>query len=371
MPEKRPLRANLKTLLEFGFASGTWDEDDISSNALEGNMDGTSLKVVTEKWWLILVECAKAAKQDAPTPVDRARLEGWLSGRYKVVDVLAVKDAEAEAVVTAECLADLKAQGMSSLKDLLWFELTIHLGRPAGGKELDGGGYRQPPSAMQGAKDAKKAQGTSFRTYEMVLDKASETNSIEELDAWFSMLTPRMTSHPHPFAERGAALILGVWQKVRTTLRQPYAIIRYYSELLKTKVGRGYPDGPELDMLLVASSIGSCMAAMMEEKKVVDLGAGTFGGSSVGTASISSGSSGLSFSNLGGSASEVNGGIESKLEEVLSVVIGVKSGQDDLKRRMTKMEHDWDNIGKCHICGKKGHKQDKCPEKDKADKEKK
>tara|TARA_B110000008_G_scaffold228571_1_gene230678 strand:- start:371 stop:553 length:183 start_codon:yes stop_codon:yes gene_type:complete len=50
------------------------------------------------------------------------------------------------------------------------------------------------------------------------------------------------------------------------------------------------------------------------------------------------------------------------------VIAGLKSLSDDgasLRKRMAKLEEDHNNIGKCHLCGRKGHKKEDCPDKDK------
>ena len=83
--------------------------------------------------------------------------------------------------------------------------------------------------------------------------------------------------------------------------------------------------------------------------------------------------SSVSGSSLGGSASQAGSATSSQLSAMSSqlgeVISGLKALSDDgasLRKRMAKLEEDHTNIGKCHLCGRKGHKKDDCPDKDKA-----
>ena len=102
-----------------------------------------------------MIDCAKAAKTAAPTDTELARLEDWLAGRFLFVDVSKGSSKEAAQALSAECQADLDAQGMPDLNTLLFVELSCELGRPVGGSETEGGAYRAPASIMRGAVAAK------------------------------------------------------------------------------------------------------------------------------------------------------------------------------------------------------------------------
>ena len=60
--------------------------------------------------------------------------------------------------------------------------------------------------------------------------------------------------------------------------------------------------------------------------------------------------------------------ISSQLGEVAAAVKALSDDSMDLRRRFNKIEEDHNNIGKCHICGRKGHKKEECPDKDKSKK---
>ena len=73
----------------------------------------------------------------------------------------------------------------------------------------------------------------------------------------------------------------------------------------------------------------------------------------------------LSYSSTSLRSSSQLSAISSQLGEVVAAVKTMSEDNADLRRRFNKIEEDHNNIGKCHICGRKGHKKEECPDKDK------
>ena len=249
---------------------------------------------------------------------------------------------------------------MPDLNTLLFVELSKELGRPVGASETEGGAYRSPPTIMKGATAAKKAAPAgSFRTYTSVIQSAKESGDLRELEEWIMRLAMKLQSHSHPYAATYAMRSQARWQNARMKLRHPLAIIKYYAEAHVEEMGRGEPFGAELDAAMSISALSEGMMAMA----TLPLG-------SLASSSNSGALSTASGSTLGGSASQASSAASSQLRAMSSqlgeVISGLKALSDEnatLRKRFEKLEADHNNIGKCHTCGKKGHKASDCPEK--------
>ena len=362
----KELRAEMVQNFTIGAAAKVWALDDVPPPEKEGTLDGAEMARCIKFVSTILVDCHKArGSTDPPSAVEFARLEDWLTGRYSFVDVtMATASKAAAAATSAECQADLAAQGMTDLNTLLFVELSKELGRPVGASETEGGAYRSPPTIMKGATAAKKAAPAgSFRTYTSVIQSAKESGDLRELEEWIMRLAMKLQSHSHPYAATYAMRSQARWQNARMKLRHPLAIIKYYAEAHVEEMGRGEPFGAELDAALSISALSEGMMAMATRPQPL----GSFSvPSSPGTMSS------LDGSTLGGSASQTGSTTSSQLSAMSSqlgeVIAGLKSLSDDgasLRKRMAKLEEDHNNIGKCHLCGRKGHKKEDCPDKDK------
>ena len=229
----KPLRAEMYKNFMIGAAADVWTLDDVPDASKEGTLDGHEMARCVKFISTILVDCHKArGSTDPPSAVELARLEDWLTGRYAFVDVsLATASKAASAAMSAECLADMKSQGMPDLNTLLFVELSKELGRPVGASETEGGAYRSPPTIMKGATAAKKAAPAgSFRTYTSVIQSAKESGDLRELEEWIMRLAMKLQSHSHPYAATYAMRSQARWQNARMKLRHPLAIIKYYSE---------------------------------------------------------------------------------------------------------------------------------------------
>ena len=335
----------------------------------EGTLDGAEMARCIKFVSTILAECHKArGSTDPPSTVELARLEDWLTGRYAFVDVsLATASKAAAAAMSAECQADMASQGMPDLNTLLFVELSKELGRPVGASETEGGAYRSPPTIMKGATAAKKAAPAgSFRTYTSVIQSAKESGDLRELEEWIMRLAMKLQSHSHPYAATYAMRSQARWQNARMKLRHPLAIIKYYAEAHVEEMGRGEPFGADLDAALSISALSEGMMAMATRPQTL----GSFTGTSpTGAMSGASGSS-VGGSSIGGSASQASSAASSQLSAMSSqlgeVIAGLKSLSDEnasLRKRFEKLETDHNNIGKCHTCGRKGHKASDCPDK--------
>ena len=176
----------------------------------------------------------------------------------------------------------------------------------------------------------------------------------------------KLQSHSHPYAATYAMRSQARWQNARMKLRHPLAIIKYYAEAHFEEMGRGEPFGADLDAALSISALSEGMMAMAMRPQPL----GSFTGTSpTGAMSGASGSS-VGGSSIGGSASQASSAASSQLSAMSSqlgeVIAGLKSLSDEnasLRKRFEKLEADHNNIGKCHTCGRKGHKASDCPDK--------
>jgi hypothetical protein len=82
------------------------------------------------------------------------RFVRWM--REGTMQGAAVAGTPTAQVVTAECKADMLAQGARFPGDLMWLELAMWLGRNVAPKEIVGGQHAAPPQMMDGGKQAKK-----------------------------------------------------------------------------------------------------------------------------------------------------------------------------------------------------------------------
>ena len=191
------------------------------------------------------------------------------------------------------------------------------------------------------------------------------------LDAGCALLTGgysgKLQSHSHPYAATYAMRSQARWQHARMKLRHPLAIIKYYSEAHVEEMGRGEPFGAELDAALSISALSEGMMAMATQPQT--LGSFTTPTPSGAMSSVSGSSLGGSASQAGSASSSQLSAMSSQLGEVISGLRALSDDSASLRKRMAKLEEDHNNIGKCHLCGRKGHKKEDCPDKDKSAKQ--
>ena len=98
--------------------------------------------------------------------------------------------------VTEAETKDLAAQGMDHPRQMRTLELTLYLGRPVGGSELENGSYRSPASSYKGATLAKK--GGDLVTIDTILKRTLDDGKRDHLDDWFSDLQQLLAEQDDP-----------------------------------------------------------------------------------------------------------------------------------------------------------------------------
>ena len=103
--DAKPLRGEMYKNFLIGAAKDVWTLDDVPDASKEGTLDGPEMARCVKFMSTILTDCHKVrGSTDPPTPVELARLEDWLVGRYQFVDVsLATASKAAAAAMSAEC----------------------------------------------------------------------------------------------------------------------------------------------------------------------------------------------------------------------------------------------------------------------------
>jgi hypothetical protein len=367
---KRVLSDRIKLVLAAASAKGLWDMDDVPSFGAvdEAHLDeaGKMLKrflgtVLTDVEAESKAAVAKAGSGEpaAFTGTERMRLDEWVDGLVLSYKQPAVTPQKLSAAQDGQLQADLKTQGMTDESDLLWFELTRHTGRPAAPGDTDGGTYLGKASATKGGVAHRKA---GEEAYSKVLKDAVANEDFGRIERWNEQLVEVLDSSEHRYASQASLLIMGMMQKLTSTLGAGKHALLYLQLHEERHTGRGFPNGKMLDEGIYKTVIGRSILApahggLESLKSSARAPASETGGSTV---------SGSSFqSSLGSSASSPSAALEGQLGKMMEALTGLGSKMDEqsekistVTRRLQSVEDKVANTAKgpkCNKCKQFGH----------------
>ena len=134
---------------------------------------------------------------------------------------------------------DLAAQGMSDHRQLRRLELSLHLCRAVGDKEIENGEYGVPPNNMVGGKNAVKALITTF---DKVLDAAVKAKDVTAVENHIINTTGVLSGRTGNAWDRANATVINTWWMETTrTVKDETARLKYIVEYRKYYMGRGFP----------------------------------------------------------------------------------------------------------------------------------
>ena len=375
---KRVLSDRIKGPLVEASTRGMWGMDDIPAFEAvdEAHLDeagkmlkrflGTVLTDVEAESKVIV------AKANAGTPVtfsgtERLRLDEWLDGLVLSFKQPVVAPQKLSAAQTGQLQLDMKAQGMLDESDLLWFELTRHTGRPAAPGDTEGGTYLGKASATKGGVAHRKA---GEETYSKVLHEAVASGDFGRIERWNEQLAEVLDLSEHRYAGQASLLIMGMMQKLTSTLGRGKHALLYLQLHDERHTGRGLPNGKMLDEGIYKTVIGRSFLApttvgLEALKGLVHAPAPETGGSTV---------SGSSFpTSLGSSASKASTALEGQLSKMMEALSGLGGKMDEQSEKISavtrRLQSVEDKVAhqakgpKCNTCKEFGHIAANCTKK--------
>ena len=353
------LNDRTKTVLRAGFAEGVWDVMDVPSMALEE----PALKTKVALWMAILADSAAAIIPAPLVPAgDKLRLEGWLRTRYQVVGVSAATPVM--AALSAECAADLLAQGMDGamggIGALKGLELSIYLGRACAADETVGGAYAQPPHSMAGAvASAKASKGLGgVKTVDVLLMDARKSGDKAPILRHFNDLCYRLSnSNSHPYNSKGANQIQTFVNKSTANIRDDLAWVIYHQDWRVKYMGRGLPLTSLFDVELAMSA-----KEQAEELRAKGLGPA---GVRYGTLdALPKGRGGSEASSIGPSVSQAGTDMSSALSVLAVTMKDISGAVASISTRLSDLEGangtPPGKPRKCWHCQSTSHLSDEC-----------
>ena len=367
---KRVLSDRMKAGLEAASAQTMWNMDDVPNFGAvdEAHLDEAG-KMLKRFLGTVLTDVeaeskAAVAKSGSGTPIsfagtERMRLDEWVDGlvlshKQPVVAPQKLSDREVSQLQT-----DLKTQGMPDESDLMWFELTRHTGRPAAPGDTEGGTYLGKASATKGGVAHRKA---GEETYSKVLNEAVANEDFGRIERWNEQLVEVLDSSEHRYAGQASLLIMGMMQKLTSTLGRGKHALLYLQLHDERHTGRGLPNGKMLDEGIYKTVIGRSFLAP------TNVGLEAVKGLARAPAQEASGStvSGSSFpSSLGTSASNQSTALEGQLGKMMEALSGLGTKMDDqaekistVTRRLQSVEDKVEHNAKgpkCNKCKQFGH----------------
>ena len=251
--------------------------------------------------------------------------------------------------VTAECKADMLAQGALAPEDLMWLELGVLVARSATTAELKGGQHAGPAQMMEGGKMAKKH---SVETIDQLLAAAKKDGDLNPVENHFARTLAAWSGSGHRFAAKASGLVMLWWQTTkRTNDNDVESIIDYAREYRSVYMGRGFP--VVHDSKIQATVSAAMMKRMMEKQRIAAERHVTAGVKDV-------------VRDVGG-----GGMSDAVAEQLKEIVIAMKSQQRQLDSVRTEVQKQAGKNDKyvphdqrtCYICGESGHITDNCPKK--------
>ena len=357
------LPKKIQTILIAGYDAGHWTEADMPST-------GTQAAASSKLWRAILTDSAAEANEQV-TAGNAVRFDNWLLGRLESD----VDDVTSSTYVPSQReLDDLKAQGMTGLREILHLELAGFLGRSSPESGIKGGTYGCTANEMDGAKLAFKQKRDTIET---VIANCRAAGSLRLLDRFYGQLSTDLTRNEDPSIRNLSTRFLQFWQAAnRNLMSNTEAVLMYVEEYRTDYRGRGMPviydseiGGRAMWQGAVPSSLHSHSLGGFGAKG----GGGTLDASSSGGSSISAFSS-ASHESSQRSFMEAQAAMQARQEAMASQIMELIKGVNSLTGTVASIKSGKDKEyykdATCNICGQKGHIAKDCPDKDKGGKKK-
>ena len=317
----------IKELLLQGWKDGEWTQDDVQDQTT-GFVASRDLEV----WEAIIDECIKTKPPTPPIKKpDRKRFEKWLKA------IGTTGDGTTSYVPSAACLKDMADQGAKSVRDILFTEVSLHTGRPAGATDLVGAEYKVPASVSSGGRLAVK---TKSETFDSALERSEKQGNMATLETFIQELCHQLSNCDDPFGERASSNITQWWGRGTRTMKAfgVKAQLMYFREFRGMYKGRGFP--VFYDSEIVTRAMGMS-------------GEGAIPGSS-GADKKDASKDEAKLDKLIAATSEMNSTVGSLSNEVKSI-----RGEVNLIKKQVGMDG---NLPRCNYCKQLGHIKDNCPE---------
>ena len=361
---ERSLTARLQGQLAEGFTAKTWDESNVPS---KGELDEDEIKDALELWAAIMQDSAAAsATNKVLRSACKVQFNQWFKTQYKaeVDEVDEAIKAYKFGTPSADMARDMSAQGMSNPEDLFATELSIYLGRPVAFGELEGAAYKQHCAHMKGAIRMKKA--SSAPNVDDVIRDAVKDGNVGALRQHFLILAQRLSaSDSMAFNGSMATLVMTVFNKAETNIRDPLAIACYFRGIRSTVMGQGFP----------FQGLFNVEIAMRAKEEAAELReSGGMGGMAMGNfrspkapSTVYGGSDALSsasgYTGLSGlSARQPD---TERDEQMAAMMASLTSLADQVKALSAKVPEKPPKGGetevKCWVCGSTEHRKPDCP----------
>ena len=350
----------LQKVLIAGFDAGHWTEKDVPPM---GVLSSSSSKL----WRAILKDSAAEASATISESFG-VRFENWL---IAITEGDAVDVASSKHVPSQRELDDLKAQGMTGLREILHLELAGFLGRASPESGIKGGTYGCTANEMDGAKLAFKQKR---ETVETVIASCRTAGNLRALDRFYGQLSTDLTRNEDPSIQKLSTRVLQFWQAAnRNLMSRPEAVLTYVEEFRTDYRGRGIP-------VIYDAEIGgrSMWAAQSESNPgpssgLVNIPLGgvrkPLAGEGMDTASTASGYSSIPSSSSDSSVraikdaqSEMQARQEAMASQLAELIKGVNSLSSSVSSMKAAKDREYYKDATCNLCGKKGHIARDCPD---------
>ena len=328
--KERAAPDEVKDLLLQSFAKDAWDVDDI----LEPGHKPSAQELA---YWDALVEAAAAeATVDMPSKPTMLRFKMWLMAHGD--DVQDEDEAPEKSLLGEE---DIAAQGAREgrVSDIVFADVSWHLGRPAGRVDLVGAEYGLPPNRSAGGHAHIKQK---LPTMETELEAASKSGDLSSLQTFMMQTVDSLAGSTHPYANKASMRLNQLW--LRTTRyfpNRPLAMVEYLKQYRRAKRGRFIPTLFDHELAGMASNTQTAVTP---------------------APATSGGGGGSSSVDVG----EALAKMMSKLDSVSSSVGQMRREIDDIKKNGNEKPPGGprDKPPKrteCFICGQEGHQMADCP----------
>ena len=362
---KRVLSDRIKAGLEAASTQTMWNMDDVPNFEAvdEAHLDEAG-KMLKRFLGTVLTDVeaesrASVTKAGSGTPIsfsgtERMRLDEWVDGLVLSYKQPVVAPQQLSTAQVGQLQTDLKTQGMPDESDLMWFELTRHTGRPAAPGDTEGGTYLGKASATKGGVAHRKA---GEETYSKVLNEAVANEDFGRIERWNEQLVEVLDSSEHRYAGQASLLIMGMMQKLTSTLGRGKHALLYLQLHDERHTGRGLPNGKMLDEGIYKTVIGRSFLAPTK------VGLEAVKGLARAPAQEASGStvSGSSFpSSLGTSASNQSTALEGQLGKMMEALSGLGTKMDDQAEKISTVTRRLQSVEDKVAHNAKGPKCNKC-----------
>ena len=214
-----------------GWKKNLWTEGDVPD---EGKVSSADVRI-----WIAIIDDCDTALTVKTSAGNRARFERWLRAMNK--DDAEDEDAAGRYVPSKACLDDMQAQSATTYRDLLFGDVSLYLGRPAGKTDLVDAEYATPPSRSKGGKDAVKYR---LPTWDTAMAQAKKEKSTGPLQTFVMQTTNLLSKSDHAFAGEAGTRITQWWMRGERAMgtRGPMAVLAYFDESRIIYRGRFLPE---------------------------------------------------------------------------------------------------------------------------------